>query len=931
MRDAYRTVFTEDGLRRIIGFLEPRIRVLQLRWRAYLSAQKVVASAGKEDEERRAAGKGSSESPTSKAKGGKEDAVVADITTRGLEMLKALEELTKKEEQRKANAHALSLARLMVINLRAAKQRKRLNAVRSAASHWKSVAADAWPASLKHVCDALPVKDARQLVRRCHEDPQVDPMFANKKIWVCETCCRLYNAQAREVFEAAETREVADLCGDIWARIHTLESLMLSLDGDGNGTGSGGDGRGEEVPCPQQLPVLTLPPVRGAVALAGSSPLSPADASHHHLRDLPHITERPFTGSVVFESSGLSASAAAGGHAGGSQREKGGKQGDAPAQKYPVTEVPAHCTPRNYQSLDAFAVRMREGPEPDRSWWRPAGRQGWASAADLELPPGFKVPTIPASPTVVQRERAARAAYLEEAARLRVSLRAPDNSMQQDSNHLSPAALSARARGTGKQQGCEPSRQALSGEQLNRIPGITPRARWFQPRAAAWHAAAGAAAAGIGEAAPPGAGEADRRGAGEQESVLADSMSTLENLPDTIARLRAAVERHEAQPPDTGVARAVGLLLGDDLPVASRENIAYVQDLLASRFADIYGAFAAFGPGALQEWKLSPSRFFRGMLALGADEERLVLVMEALAPCCRSGFLTVQAFVTIFNWESTPQAAAAAGGGARGDISVANACEAATSRQEQVSLHEGSHAPRHGSEGLSAAPAPSAGVPAEEAEHTWAQEEGGSGAAEEAGGEAEHGSSAVTAAALAELIEEGSQLLDRLPSEAASQMSKLVAEASGPGAPGSQVARALHAELAEQQVRVDVGERVGGGGGRSVGGCSWQLQLLGGWWWLVAAPKAADCPGSLALTPVCVCGARCCVYLSAAEARLSCAATEIAQRQSSARADKPDASTESEAHARALEIALTMSLQGARVCLSKVHCKRALSRHKETC
>ena len=490
---------------------------------------------------------------------------------------------------------------------------------------------------------------------RCYEDPQVDPMFANKKIWVCETCCRLYNAQAREVFETAETREVADLCGDIWARIHTLESLVLSLDGDGNGTGSGGDGWGKELPCPQQQPVLTLPPVRGAVALAGSSPLSPADASHHHQRDLPHIAVRPFTGSVVFEGSGLPASAAAGRHAKGSQREKGGKQGDAPAQKYPATEVPAHCTPRNYQSLDAFAVRMREGPEPDRSWWRPAGRQGWASAADLELPPGFKVPTIPASPTVVQRERAARAAYLEEAARLQGSPRAPDNSTQQDSSQQSPPALSARARGTGKQRGREPSWQALSGEQLDRIPGITPRARWFQPRAAAWHAAAGATAAGTGEAAPPGAGEADGCGAGKQEGVLADSTSALENLPDTIARLRAAVERHETQP-DTGVARAAGLLVGDDLPAASRENITYVQDLLASRFADIYGAFAAFGPGALNEWRLSPSRFFRGMLALGADEERLVLVMEALAPCCRSGFLTVQAFVTIFDWESAPHA-----------------------------------------------------------------------------------------------------------------------------------------------------------------------------------------------------------------------------------------------------------------------------------
>ena len=50
------------------------------------------------------------------------------------------------------------------------------------------------------------------------------------------------------------------------------------------------------------------------------------------------------------------------------------------ADVFTVWMATAHCTPRHYQSLNAFSVRLREAPQPDRLWWRPAGRQEWASA-----------------------------------------------------------------------------------------------------------------------------------------------------------------------------------------------------------------------------------------------------------------------------------------------------------------------------------------------------------------------------------------------------------------------------------------------------------------------------------------------------------------------------------------------------------------------
>ena len=77
------------------------------------------------------------------------------------------------------------------------------------------------------------------------------------------------------------------------------------------------------------------------------------------------------------------------------------------------------------------------------------------------------------------------------------------------------------------------------------------------------------------------------------------------------------------------------------------------------------------------------------------------------------------------------------------------------------------------------------------------ERQGGDGPAKADGAEAA-GDGRVAVSGLTELMQEGSQLLERLPSEAAAEMSKLVASAGEPGA-GSEVARALHTELAAHQ------------------------------------------------------------------------------------------------------------------------------------
>ena len=77
------------------------------------------------------------------------------------------------------------------------------------------------------------------MLRRCHQDPLADPMFARKKIWVCETCCRQFNMPVRKVSEATEARQVSELCSLIFSRIETLEKLIDSIEAD-NFRGAGG-------------------------------------------------------------------------------------------------------------------------------------------------------------------------------------------------------------------------------------------------------------------------------------------------------------------------------------------------------------------------------------------------------------------------------------------------------------------------------------------------------------------------------------------------------------------------------------------------------------------------------------------------------------------------------------------------------------------
>ena len=415
----------------------------------------------------------------------------------------------------------------------------------------------------------------------------------------------------------------------------------------------------------------------------------------------------------------------------------------------------AHCTPRHYQSLNDFSVRLREGAEPDRLWWRPAGKQGWASVSDLELPPGFKVPATRALPTVAQTEALARADILAEAARLRRSPRTAQDAGNRhaatDDGGTGPAGSTGRQGATDglrQVQSLERPPQASSavggaGNPPRIIPGITPRARWFQPRAVVAQVAedsstqmSQAAAAGdVATHEDPGS-DLQR---GDPHSSQAPS-SVLESLPETIARLRAEVERQAVAPSGAGTSKpaATAPKLGDDLPRESREALRHVRQVLAARFPDIYAAFAGFGPAADKEWKLSPSTFWRGLLAVGAEGDKLALVMEALAPKCRSGFLSLHDFVNIFYFDP-------AGGSAESG-------EGAARRGEAESAGE-----------------PSSGV----------DDEG--------------------AVAMTALIEEGGELLARLPSAAADEVSKIVAEAGRLGTPATEVARALHQQLVQQQ------------------------------------------------------------------------------------------------------------------------------------
>ena len=85
---------------------------------------------------------------------------------------------------------------------------------------------------------------------------------------------------------------------------------------------------------------------------------------------------------------------------------------------------------------------------------------------------------------------------------------------------------------------------------------------------------------------------------------------------------------------------------GGTNPVGVLEDVQFV---LISRFRDIYSAYAAFGGGATdsEDWKLSPSSFYRTLLRLGAEDEVVEAAMQALAPFCSNGHLALHDFVAL--------------------------------------------------------------------------------------------------------------------------------------------------------------------------------------------------------------------------------------------------------------------------------------------
>ena len=139
-----------------------------------------------------------------------------------------------------------------------------------------------------------------------------------------------HRLQAREVFEAAEARCVADLCGDIWARVHTLESLALSINADAAADGAASPWLQDASDV--EPPLLVLPPVRGAGGAL-------EHCQHHPPVSRLDDDQPGARGADKTQLPALSLGAAA--VAGSSELARMMKPASAAAaQKYPVTEVP---------------------------------------------------------------------------------------------------------------------------------------------------------------------------------------------------------------------------------------------------------------------------------------------------------------------------------------------------------------------------------------------------------------------------------------------------------------------------------------------------------------------------------------------------------------------------------------------------------------
>ncbi len=634
-------------------------------------------------------------------------------------------------------AQAKLKARLEIVNLRIEQSRRKEEAARRASDgRTPDVTQEAWPKSLMHVKKILPSKDARLLVRWCRDNPLVDPIFARKKFWVCELCCCKYNKQARAVFQAAEASQLADLQSDIWARIHTLETLSASMEaafadagrgggGAGGGAGGGGDARaGWEADKRREMSLdfedfaaklkgfgscslprikprqLRLPMVPGAMRAIGSRN---ADTSHDMLPQA--IVE--FSPEVCYDQpEGEQDLAHAHTRYDESALPRGGTQWRKRpplAPMYPVTEVPAPCSPRRYDSLNNFSARMRDfkvmpADGQHRSWWRPAGMpaRGWAEAP--EIPEGFRLPEIVPLPTVAQDADTARAAYLAEAARLR-TLPKTTHSLVDKAQEASAATAEGVRRGIpaarggvlGDDDGVRHGavyvgwRMKKGGPQgEERIAGLTPRARWFQPKV---HVGGGENKVGVGSdgdvpALPlPPRAQAWRRSQTHRPATnLPEVLGVRLDMAVDIAEMVRTVKldlnrpasptqsRTEARSPRTARSSRTAQVRRQlqhsasvqspssrlDASLLTPADIGVLKDVqfvLISRFRDCYAAYAAFG-GSTQDWKLSPSCFYRTLLRLGVEEGLVVATMHALAPFCSCGHLSLHDFVSLFSWHS---------------------------------------------------------------------------------------------------------------------------------------------------------------------------------------------------------------------------------------------------------------------------------------
>jgi hypothetical protein len=208
-----------------------------------------------------------------------------------------------------------------------------------------------------------------------------------------------------------------------------------------------------------------------------------------------------------------------------------------------------------------------------------------------------------------------------------------------------------------------------------RVQGITPRVRWFQQAQAQVQAQASADGEGEGRIEEAIAGE---RLAHAEEMDLDGMVERLKTAMSKSSQKRQEEEggRGDGRGPTKAFIKSPEWALTARVEVVRRqlqqtarstehitrmvedrfrschvdeyEALISARALLADKFGDAAFAYAAFGPSAVEEWRLSPSCFYRSMLEWGIPETMVVRVMRALSPFCESGYLSIYVFATTF-------------------------------------------------------------------------------------------------------------------------------------------------------------------------------------------------------------------------------------------------------------------------------------------